>query len=48
MKWLVTYKAKQNNKWCKFEKVIIADSKTQAIRFADIWQPLIINVQKLN
>lgn len=46
MKWLITYKAFENKKWSKFKKIVVADSKQQAITKADLWPPLIIKVEK--
>jgi hypothetical protein len=47
MTWKVTYRAKADGKWRIMYRVLQADSKEDAIKKMDMWEPLIIQVEKI-
>jgi hypothetical protein len=47
MTWKVTYRAKADGKWRIMYRVLQANSKEDAIKKMDLWEPLIISVDKV-
>ena len=47
MTWKVTYRAKADGKWKIMYRVLQANSKEDAIKKMDMWEPLIIQVEKV-
>jgi hypothetical protein len=47
MTWKVTYRAKADGKWRIMYRVLQANSKEDAIKKMDMWEPLIIQVDKV-
>lgn len=47
MTWKVTYRAKADGKWRIMYRVLQANSKEDAIKKMDMWEPLIISVDKV-
>jgi hypothetical protein len=47
MTWKVTYRAKADGKWRIMYRVLQANSKEDAIKKMDLWEPLIIQVEKV-
>jgi hypothetical protein len=47
MTWKVTYRAKADGKWRIMYRVLQANSKEDAIKKMDMWEPLIIQVEKV-
>jgi hypothetical protein len=45
--WTVHYKAYTQGQWMKFSKIVEADSSAQARQRADIWEKLIIKVNRI-
>ena len=47
MTWKVTYRAKADGQWRIMYRVLQANSKEDAIKKMDMWEPLIIQVEKV-
>ena len=47
MKWKVTYKAYAHRNWTELSKIVEANSKEDAIKKADLWEGIILKVEKL-